>query len=533
MNGANTGTTLGHVGMTKLPGDKFLELLNRSGLAEPDALAKSLSALEAQKGPDALKDSQVVSDHLQAAGLITKWQSDKLMDGRHKGFFLKNYKLLSHLGSGGMSSVYLAEHRHMHRRVAIKVLPQSRVEDSSYLARFYREARAAAALDSPNIVRAYDVDSDGNTHFLVMEYVEGADLAVTVKKEGKMSYERAAEYMRQAADGLAHAHQVGLIHRDIKPANLLLDNRGTVKVLDMGLARFSDDHEASLTKTHDENVLGTADYLPPEQAIDSHKVDARADIYSLGCTLYFLLTGHPPFPEGSLAQRLMKHQTAEPASILLDRPDAPDGLVAICGRMMAKSADDRFQNCGDVRDALAAWLKGEPGISRRSAGLGPASGQPKRAPATAASLMPKRAEPLRDATKPSTSTVSLDQRTVDRRSALQDTAPNLEQPTLKVSGSTALPAADSGIRGKSDIKPGPGSSAKLPAGKKVAVARVFDPLADLQADQSSPSGSSSVLRRRTNRALSRSKAPSKNVLYGMLAFFVVAVVAIVALTFMP
>ncbi len=379
LDGANSIATLGYVRMTKIPGDKFLELLNRSSLVEPDQLSKSLSELEAQKGADALKDGQVISDHLQAAGLLTKWQSDKLMDGRHKGFFLKNYKLLSHLGSGGMSSVYLAEHRHMHRRVAIKVLPQSRVEDSSYLARFYREARAAAALDSQNIVRAYDVDSDGNTHFLVMEYVEGCDLAITVKKEGKMSYERAAEYMRQAADGLAHAHQVGLIHRDIKPANLLLDTRGTVKVLDMGLARFSDDHEASLTKTHDENVLGTADYLPPEQAIDSHKVDARADIYSLGCTLYFLLTGHPPFPEGTLAQRLMKHQTAEPASILLDRPDAPDGLVAICGRMMAKSPDDRFQNCGEVRDALAAWLRGEPGIGRRNAGLGPAPGQTKRA----------------------------------------------------------------------------------------------------------------------------------------------------------
>ena len=527
----NPLATLGHVGMTKLPGDKFLELLNRSSLAEPDLLAKSLSELEATKGADALKDSQVISDHLQTAGLITKWQSDKLMDGRHKGFFLKNYKLLSHLGSGGMSSVYLAEHRHMHRRVAIKVLPQSRVEDSSYLARFYREARAAAALDSQNIVRAYDVDSDGNTHFLVMEYVEGCDLAITVKKEGKMSYERAAEYMRQAADGLAHAHQVGLIHRDIKPANLLLDNRGTVKVLDMGLARFSDDHEASLTKAHDENVLGTADYLPPEQAIDSHKVDARADIYSLGCTLYFLLTGHPPFPEGTLAQRLMKHQTVEPASIYQDRPDVPEGLVAICSRMMAKSPDDRFQNCGEVRDALAAWLRGEPGIGRRSSGLGPASGQTKRAPSTAASLMPKRAEPLRDQRKPSGTTVGLDQRPVDRRSALQDTAANLEQPTLKVSGSSALPLGDSAIRSKGDTKPGPGSSAKLPAGKKLAMARAINPLADLQAEQSSSSSSSSVLRRRSNRALSRSKAPSKTVLHGMLACFAVVVVIILTLTF--
>ena len=191
-----------------------------------------------------------------------------------------------------MSSVYLAEHVTMCRRVAIKVLPHSRVKDSSYLARFYREARAAAALDDPNIVRAYDVDSDvekqtgKETHYLVMEYVEGRDLQVAVTADGPLSPVQAADYIRQAASGLAHAHQVGLIHRDIKPGNLLIDIKGTVKILDMGLAAFSDDSQASLTIAHDERVLGTVDYLSPEQAIDSHTVDGRADIYSLGCTLY-------------------------------------------------------------------------------------------------------------------------------------------------------------------------------------------------------------------------------------------------------
>jgi serine/threonine-protein kinase len=167
----------------------------------------------------------------------------------------------------------------------------------------------------------------------------------------------AADYMQQAAEGLQHAHDSGLIHRDIKPANLLVDQSGTLKVLDMGLAKFSDDEQPSLTIAHDENVLGTADYLAPEQAINSHGVDHRADIYSLGCTLYFLLTGHPPFPEGTLPQRLMKHQTEMPPSIYEDRDDAPQGLVNICLKMMVKSPEGRYQHAREVSEDLKAWLE--------------------------------------------------------------------------------------------------------------------------------------------------------------------------------
>ena len=255
-----------------------------------------------------------------------------------------------------MSSVYLAEHVLMQRRVAIKVLPKHRVDDTSYLARFHREAQAAAALDHRNIVRAYDVDNDGDIHYLVMEYVEGRDLQQIVKDDGPLDYADAAEYIRQAAEGLAHAHEAGLIHRDVKPANLLVDQRNVVKVLDLGLARFTDEDRASLTVAYDENVLGTADYLAPEQAIDSHGVDARADIYSLGCSLYFLLTGHPPFPDGTLPQRLMAHQKQPPPSIYKDRPDAPKDLVAICMKMMAKKADERYQSAAEAAAALGEWL---------------------------------------------------------------------------------------------------------------------------------------------------------------------------------
>src|SRR6185437_6316404 len=232
-----------------------------------------------------------------------------------------------------------------------------RVADSSYLGRFHREARAAAALDHPNIVRAFDVDHEGDVHYLVMEYVEGSDLRELVETGGPLDFRTAADYIRQASDGLAHAHEAGLIHRDLKPANLLVDRKGVVKVLDLGLARFADDAEASLTREFDEKVLGTVDYMSPEQAIDSHRTDGRADIYSLGCTLYFALTGHPPFPEGTLAQRLMAHQTKEPVDLRTARPYMPAELAAICRRMMAKLPSARYPSAAAARDALAAWLR--------------------------------------------------------------------------------------------------------------------------------------------------------------------------------
>jgi serine/threonine protein kinase len=344
--------------MAKLSVETFLDLVERSELVEAEGLQATLAELKRTGGERAVGDTDAVAKALVDAGLLTRWQCEKLLVGRHRGFLIKNYKLLGLLGSGGMSSVYLAEHVLMRRRVAIKVLPKQRVSDTSYLARFHREAQAAAALDHRNIVRAYDVDNEGDVHFLVMEYVEGEDLQQMVKCQGPLEFGRAADYIRQAAEGLAHAHHAGLIHRDVKPANLLVDSRNVVKVLDLGLARFTGEDRASLTVQYDENVLGTADYLAPEQAIDSHGVDARADIYSLGCALYFLLCGHPPFPDGTLPQRLMAHQKQPPPSILNDRPDAPSGLVEICMRMMAKRPADRYSSADEVAEVLAEWMAG-------------------------------------------------------------------------------------------------------------------------------------------------------------------------------
>ena len=343
----------------KITLDSFLAVLGKSTLVPAERLSALLETFRKQH--PAVNEGQPFAEALIAQNVITPWQAEKLLQGKHKGFFLGKYRLLALLGKGGMSSVYLAEHVLMRRRCAIKVLPAKRVNDTSYLGRFHREAQAVAALDHPNIVRAYDVDheQDGSVeiHFLVMEFVDGLSLLDLVNRDGRLPPPAAAEYIRQSALGLEHAHRAGLIHRDIKPGNLLVDNSGVVKVMDLGLARFFSGEEGeSLTLQYDEKVLGTADYLAPEQAVDSHDIDSRADIYSLGCTLYFLLTGHPPFTQGTLPQRLMAHQTKEPPPIEAERKDVPASLLAIMKRMMAKQPGECYPNATGVAEACLAWL---------------------------------------------------------------------------------------------------------------------------------------------------------------------------------
>jgi eukaryotic-like serine/threonine-protein kinase len=340
--------------------ENFIAVLRKSGLVESDRLLRALN--ESAPPATGWETAEQISGHLIALNLITKWQAEKLLQGKHRGYFLGKYKLLSLLGKGGMSSVYLAEHLLMRRHCALKVLPAKRVDDSSYLERFHREAQAAASLDHPNIVRAYDVDhqDEGNRqiHFLVMEYVEGESLQDLVPENGLASILDAAEFARQAALGLQHAHENGMVHRDIKPGNLLVDRNGVVKILDLGLARFFrvDEGNQALTLRHDERVLGTADYLAPEQAIDSHRVDSRADLYSLGCTLYFMVTGKPPFNEGSLAHRLLAHQVKTPPAVESLRVDLPLSLAAIIRKMMEKKPADRFENAATIENALFHWI---------------------------------------------------------------------------------------------------------------------------------------------------------------------------------
>src|SRR5262245_24720278 len=259
----------------------FLALLRESDLVEPERLQAQLEQLG---GVTTLPDEpKELAATLVKHGILTYFQADQLLRGKRRGFIVGKYKLLEQLGSGGMGVVYLCEHKFMRRRVAVKFLPTSLAEDPWFVEYFYREAQAVAAVDHPNIVHAYDIDHDGKMHFIVMEFVDGASLQEIVDKHGPMTPLRAAHYVRQAANGLQHAFEVGLIHRDIKPGNLLLDRQGVVKILDMGLVRFFRDNEKKKAKP-DKRMVGTTDYLAPEQVVDSDDVDIRADIYGLGAT---------------------------------------------------------------------------------------------------------------------------------------------------------------------------------------------------------------------------------------------------------
>ncbi|TWU05720.1 serine/threonine protein kinase [Stieleria varia] len=356
--------------MTKLTPEKFLEIVEKSGLVDAKQSERLVSKVRELNGGELPTETKTLARCFQKKGLLTEWHLEKLLNGKYKGFFLGKYKLLGHIGTGGMSSVYLAEHTKLHDRRAIKVLPKKRVKDSSYLARFQLEAKAIASLSHPNIVLAYDIDNEGDVHYIVMEYVDGLDLQALVKRDGPLDPSTAADTIAQAARGLAHAHEKGVIHRDVKPANLLIDQNGVVRLLDMGLALVGANDDESLTVANNENVLGTADYLAPEQALNSHSVDHRADLYALGCTMYFLLTGQPPFNEGTLAQRIAKHQSEMPKPIRQIRADCPGELEGICVKMMQKDPAYRYQTGSDIAEVLERYVAKVPKGEKVAIGLG-------------------------------------------------------------------------------------------------------------------------------------------------------------------
>ena len=348
-----------------LPLESFWDLVKRSGVIAEEQLQPLWE--EYKQNVSHLDTSDKVADDLVARELLTRWQADMLLKGRHKGFFLGPYRLLDLLGKGGMGSVYVGEHLLMRRRAAVKVLPSKQISRRpSMLERFRREAQAVAALDHLNIVRAYEFNKElldkVDVYYLAMELVEGEDLQqlVAERKANKrfLDFFLAVDYIRQAALGLAHAHEAGLVHRDIKPANLFIDDKGVVKILDLGLVKSFEEPEdsSSLTGEHENTVLGTADYLAPEQAVSSRDVDARADIYALGHTLYYAITGHPPFPKGTIQQRIMAHQSRHAESVFKTRSDTPPDLVKIIDKMVAKKASHRYQTANQVAEALSDWL---------------------------------------------------------------------------------------------------------------------------------------------------------------------------------
>ena len=338
--------------------EELFQLIRKSGMIEDQKLTGYVQRRQSGRGMAA--DPREAAEDMVRDGLITNFQAEQFLLGKWRGFTIGKYKLLERIGVGGMGQVFLCEHLFMKRRVAIKVLPPAKAEQPAALGRFYREARAAGSLEHPNIVRTHDIDQDGNLHFIVMEFVDGSNLLDVVKKFGPMDINRATDYMRQVSDGLQFAHSAGLIHRDVKPGNVLIDRVGHAKLLDMGLARFYNDQADNLTVKYDDKiVLGTADYVAPEQVANSHGVDTRADIYALGASYYFLLAGHPPFPSGTVSQKLLWHRTKEPTPIRQVRPEVPEGIAKVLAKMMAKDPAARYQTPGEVAADLARLATGE------------------------------------------------------------------------------------------------------------------------------------------------------------------------------
>ena len=269
------------------------------------------------------------------------------------------YRIVRLLGRGGMGTVYLAEHRVLHRSVALKVIKPEFLARPEVVERFQREASAAARLQHPNIVAAYDAETSGETHFLAMEFVAGADLARVVKERGPLPVAEACGYIRQAAWGLEHARQQGMVHRDIGPRNLMLAEDGRIKILDFGLARFASELEPAGQLTGEGAVLGSLDFMAPEQADDPRRADIRADIYGLGCTLYYLLAGQVPFADRSAVAKLKAHAALPPPALSELRADVPSELTVILARMLAKNPAERFQTPDEVAQALGPFAGNE------------------------------------------------------------------------------------------------------------------------------------------------------------------------------
>ncbi len=346
----------------------FLDALGSSGILTAAQLQELARAQPPADEPRAL------ARQLLRENLLTAFQVNQVFLGRGTELRLGPYVLLERLGEGGMGQVFKARHQLMNRVVALKVIRKDRLANPEVVARFLREIKAAAQLSHPNIVTAHDAAQVGDTHFLVTEYVEGVSLSRHVRDNGPRPVAQACDWVRQAALGLQHAHEKGLVHRDIKPGNLLVthatvtvvpgrsavgfpDGAALVKILDFGLARLSRGGagENSSELTQEGAVMGTPDYIAPEQAQEAHTADIRSDVYSLGCTFYFLLTGRPPFPGGTLMQKLMRHQHDEPEPLASERPDVSPAVAAVCRKMTAKRPEERFQTPLEVAEALAPF----------------------------------------------------------------------------------------------------------------------------------------------------------------------------------
>ncbi|MBM3980003.1 MAG: hypothetical protein FJ304_06910 [Planctomycetes bacterium] len=358
--------------------EELIEALRLSGLFTPD----TFDAVRRELAPMRDNAAAIVA-HLLAHEHVTNYQLKKVLRGKAGELHYGSYVVTDRLGTGGMGKVYRARDA-AGRTVALKVVRSALVANPTVRGRFAREVQAASKLSHPNIVGLLDTGEANGRFFLVVEFVDGIDLARLMHDYGVLAIEEACEYVRQAALGLHHAHERGLVHRDIKPGNLVVAGErhlpqatepAVVKLLDLGLARAVDrDDMVAPDLTRDHAVVGTPDYMAPEQAKNSKLVDPRADLYSIGCTLYFLLTGRVPFPHGGAIEKILAHQTDPPPPLQALRKEVTQRLAEIVARLMAKRPDDRFQSAGELAEALAPF-------ARYPAGAPPVAVVPVRDPA--------------------------------------------------------------------------------------------------------------------------------------------------------
>jgi len=339
--------------------DAFLDAIRAANLLDAPRM-DDLAAWAGQVKPT----PHVLAAEINRRGWLTGYQIKEVYHGRGDELLLGPYILQDLLGTGGMGKVFKAQHTRLGREVALKVIRKEKVSKPAVVARFHQEIRAASQLSHPNVVLALDADEANGIHYFAMEYVEGTDLTKLVLQHGPMPIPQACDAIRQSAIGLQHAHERGLVHRDVKPSNLLLTPRGQVKVLDLGLAMLHDatGGENANRVTQEGLVLGTPDFLAPEQARNPLGVDARADVYSLGATLFYLLTARVPFDGATPADKLLAHVSTPPPNLLSFRPDAPQPIEAIIHWLMAKRPEDRPQTAAQVAAALAPFCPQSSGL---------------------------------------------------------------------------------------------------------------------------------------------------------------------------
>jgi formylglycine-generating enzyme required for sulfatase activity len=330
----------------------FLRAIEASGFLTAAQLTALRSWAQLERA-----DSQAVARELNKRAWLTGYQIKEIFRGRGKSLLVGPYRILDLIGEGGMGRVFRAVHTRLGRDVALKVIRREKLASPLTVRRFRQEIQAVATLSHPNVVLAFDADEAGGDHFLAMEFVDGVDLTKLVRDHGPMPIPLACDYIRQAALGLHHAYERGLVHRDVKPSNLIAAKTGQVKVLDLGLAMLNETHQSEKASrvTQEGFVIGTPDFLAPEQARNPQNVDTRADVYALGATLFYLLTGKVPYEGATPTEKLVKHVTDPPPSLLARLPHAPPQLDALIQWMMAKGPGDRPQTPAQAAMALVPF----------------------------------------------------------------------------------------------------------------------------------------------------------------------------------